>query len=200
MEQKRLDKRNLLVLGAVIVLIVIVAVIAATQKRELNPTLGPLEADATAAPVVTEAAASVPETTAAPEATESPESTEAPASTEEPAAAKEPAQAYLVVSVAGAMYEPIPLYEEGRYTVKRGDLVNTIEVTPDSIKMHASSCDNQDCVEQGVISLENRQKRVLQNMIICLPNEVVLELYTPEEVAQLLLSLVGYTGEDAANE
>lgn len=196
MEQKRLDKRNLLVLGAVIVLIVIVAVIAATQKRELNPTLGPLEADATAAPVVTEAAASVPETTAAPEATESPESTEAPASTEEPAAAKEPAQAYLVVSVAGAMYEPIPLYEEGRYTVKRGDLVNTIEVTPDSIKMHASSCDNQDCVEQGVVSLENRSKRVLQNMIICLPNEVVLELYTPEEIAALLLSMAGYTGEE----
>lgn len=208
MEQKRLDKRNLLVLGAVIVLIVIVAVIAATQKRELNPTLGPLEADATAAPVVTEAATAVPETTAAPEATEAPEatpvpeateapeSTEAPASTEEPAAAKEPAQAYLVVSVAGAMYEPIPLYEEGRYTVKRGDLVNTIEVTPDSIKMHASSCDNQDCVEQGVVSLENRSKRVLQNMIICLPNEVVLELYTPEEIAALLLSMAGYTGEE----
>ena len=196
MEQKRLDKRNLLVLGAVIVLIVIVAVIAATQKRELNPTLGPLEADATAAPVVTEAASAVPETTAAPEATEAPESTEAPASTEEPAAAKEPAQAYLVVSVAGAMYEPIPLYEEGRYTVKRGDLVNTIEVTPDSIKMHASSCDNQDCVEQGVVSLENRSKRVLQNMIICLPNEVVLELYTPEEIAALLLSMAGYTGEE----
>lgn len=196
MEQKRLDKRNLLVLGAVIVLIVIVAVIAATQKRELNPTLGPLEADATAAPVVTEAASAVPVTTAAPEATEAPESTEAPASTEEPAAAKEPAQAYLVVSVAGAMYEPIPLYEEGRYTVKRGDLVNTIEVTPDSIKMHASSCDNQDCVEQGVVSLENRSKRVLQNMIICLPNEVVLELYTPEEIAALLLSMAGYTGEE----
>ena len=181
MEQKRLDKKNLLVLGAVIVLIVIVTVIAATQKRELNPTLGPLEADTTAAPVVTEAAASVPETTAAPEATEAPESTEIPASTEEPAAANEPAQAYLVVSVAGAMYEPIPLYEEGRYTVKRGDLVNTIEVTPDSIKMHASSCDNQDCVEQGVVSLENRSKRVLQNMIICLPNEVILEVLTPEE-------------------
>lgn len=196
MEQKRFDKRNLLVLGAVIVLIVIVAVIAATQKRELNPTLGPLEADATATPVVTEAASAVPETTAAPEATEAPESTEAPASTEEPAAANEPAQAYLVVSVAGAMYEPIPLYEEGRYTVKRGDLVNTIEVTPDSIKMHASSCDNQDCVEQGVVSLENRSKRVLQNMIICLPNEVVLELYTPEEIAALLLSMAGYTGEE----
>lgn len=196
MEQKRLDKRNLLVLGAVIVLIVIVAVIAATQKRELNPTLGPLEADATAAPVVTEAAAPVLETTAAPEATKAPESTEAPASTEETAAANAPAQAYLVVSVAGAMYEPIPLYEEGRYTVKRGDLVNTIEVTPDSIKMHASSCDNQDCVEQGVVSLENRSKRVLQNMIICLPNEVVLELYTPEEIAALLLSMAGYTGEE----
>ena len=184
MEQKRLDKRNLIVLAGVVLLIALVAVIAAMQKRELNPTLGTLTADATAAPVVTQ----VPEApTAAPDAVEAPAA---------PEATREPAKAYLVVTVAGAMYEPIPLYQEERYSIRRGDMVNVIEVTPDSIRMHESSCDNQDCVEQGVVSLDNRQKRVLQNMIICLPNEVVLELYTPEEVAQLLLSMVGYTGEE----
>ena len=197
MEQKRLDKRNWIVLAAVVLLIAVVAIVAATQKRELNPTLGTLDADPTATPVVTEAA--VPAATEAPEATAEPDAAAEPEATAEPSAVREPAQAYLVVTVAGAMYEPIPLYETGRYTVTRGDLVNTIEVTPDSIRMHESSCDNQDCVEQGVVSLENKSKRVLQNMIICLPNEVVLELYTAEELTALLLELAGYTGE-AGNE
>ena len=175
MEKKSSISRNLLVIIIVVVLIAAAAVVAATQKRELNPTLGTLEADATATPV-TEEATELPQATAETEV--------------------QPANAYLVVTVAGLMYEPIPLYEEGRYTITRGDLVNTIQVTPDSIMMYESSCDNQDCVEQGVVSLENRSKRVLQNMIICLPNEVVLELYTPEELASLLLSMAGYTGEE----
>lgn len=207
MEQKRIDKKNLLVILAVIVVIAVVAIVAATQKKTLNPTLGTLEADATATPVAVEVTATpvaveatatpaAAEANATPEATAVPEAAAEPASTEAgPETTLEPAKAFLVVQVAGAMYEPIPLYEEGRYTIRRGDLVNTIEVTTDSIKMHESSCDNQDCVEQGVVSLENRSKRVLQNMIICLPNEVVLELYTPEEIAQLLLSMAGYAGE-----
>ena len=76
--------------------------------------------------------------------------------TQEPAeetTAAAPAKAYLVVTVANAVYEPIPLYEAGRYTVRRGDFVNVIEVTENSVVMAESSCDNQDCVYQGVVSL-----------------------------------------------
>lgn len=185
MEKKSAISRNLLVIIVVIVLIAVVGVIAATQQRELNPTLGELSADATAAPVATEAPAE-DESTGTPEVTETPEADDTP---------KEPANAYLVVTVAGAMYEPIPMYEEARYTITRGDMVNVIAVTEDSVCMHSSSCDNQDCVEQGTVTLKNRDGRVLQNMIICLPNEVVLELFTPEEVAQLLLGMVEYTEE-----
>ena len=104
---------------------------------------------------------------------------EAAAQTEHPAA-------YLLVTVANNVYEPIPMQEPGRYTVRRGDHVNVIEVTADSVWMAESSCDNQDCVYQGVVSLENKSQRVLQNMIICLPNEVMLELYTYEELQQVL--------------
>ena len=203
MEQKHFDKKNLLVIILVIAAIAAAAIVASMQKREINPTLGTLEADATAV------VPAVEEPTAAPEATEVPAATEAPAeevaaeATQEPETSAEmtaqPAQAYLVVSVAGMMYEPIPLYDEGRYTVTRGDLVNVIEVTPTSVRMYESSCDNQDCVEQGTVSLENYKKRVLQNMIICLPNEVVLELYTPEELTELLLSMLADSGE-AVNE
>lgn len=194
MEQKRLVKKNLIVIAALIALIALVAVVAALLKPELNPTLGTLTADPTAVPVAMQTATAVPEVTAVPEATEAPSATAAAEASSE--TTREPAKGFLVVQVAGAMYEPIPLYEAGRYTITRGDLVNTIEVTPDSIRMHESSCDNQDCVEQGTVTLENKSKRVLQNMIICLPNEVVLELYTPEELTQLLLSLAGYTGEE----
>ena len=190
--QKRFDKKNLIVIAALVLLVAAVALTAMLLKPELNPTLGTLEADPTATPVVTE----VPSATEAPAADAA--ATEAPAAetTANEGLDSLNADAYLVVSVAGMMYEPIPLVEEGRYSIRRGDLVNVIEVTPTSIKMHESSCDNQDCVEQGTVSLENYKQRVLQNMIICLPNEVVLELYTTEELAQRRLSMLDYTGEE----
>lgn len=92
-----------------------------------------------------------------------------------------PVSAYLVVSVQGVLYEPLPLAGEGSFTIKQDEsTTNTIHVTPDSVWMEHSTCDNQDCVDQGTVSLENMNSRVLSNMIICLPNEVVLELHTPE--------------------
>ncbi len=126
-----------------------------------------------------------------PAPTQSSVPTDVPAATEPSPTATEPAQAYLVVTVAGAVYEPIPLQKPGRYTVRRGEHVNVIQVTEDSVCMAESSCDNQDCVYQGVVNLENRSGRVLQNMIICLPNEVMLELYTYEE---LQVALPGWLG------
>ena len=151
MEQKRLDKKNLIVIAAVIVLIAAAAVAAVLVKKPMTPVT-------------------------------------------------EDTRAFLVVTVAGEMYEPIELTEDGRYTITRGEMVNVIEVTKDSVKMHSSTCDNQDCVLQGTVSLANREERVLQNMILCLPNEVVLELFTEEEVASLLLSMAGYAGEESADE
>jgi len=126
-----------------------------------------------------------------PEATAEPG--QVPAATEE--SAGNPAKAYLIVTVAGAVYEPIPLQEPGRYTITRGDHVNVIEVTADSVTMAESSCENQDCVLQGTVSLENRSSRVLQNMILCLPNEVMLELYTYDELLQVLAGWEGAMNE-----
>ena len=80
----------------------------------------------------------------------------------------------------------VPLTEPGRYTVTRGEHINVIEVTEDSVCMAESTCDNQDCIYQGTVTLENKNERVLQHMILCLPNEVILELYTYEELQQLM--------------
>ena len=151
MEQKRFDKKNLIVLAVVIVLIAAAAVVAVTQRKELAPVT-------------------------------------------------EDSRAFLVITVAGEMYEPIALEVDGRYTITRGDMVNVVAVTKDSVTMHSSTCENQDCVLQGTVSLQNRNDRVLQNMILCMPNEVVLELYTEAEVAEMLLNMAGYTMEDAADE
>lgn len=135
LDQVRLNRRNLIVLLAVVLLIAVAGTIALIQRGKL---------------------AEVPENTAA----------------------------YLVITVAGETYEPIRLDSAGRYTVTRGDKVNVVEVTEDSIRMHSSTCDNQDCVLQGTVTLENRADRVLQSMILCLPNEVVLELLTETEARQ----------------
>lgn len=153
-----MKKPNLLVLGGVLILIVIVAVLAAflPRTRTLSndaPSLEIIEASCDE-PVFS----SVPTPTAAPQT-----------------------EAYLVVSVRGMVYEPLPLAGEGVFAIKQDESTsNTVHVTPTSVWMEHSTCDNQDCVDQGLVSLENIENRVLGNMIICLPNEVVLELHTPE--------------------
>lgn len=135
-------------------------------------------------------------TTAPAETGSVPGTTEALAeATDVPEATQEPARAYLVVTAHGYVYEPIPLYTAGRYRITFGDNVNVVEVTEDSIRMAESTCENQDCVEQGTVTLENRSKRVLQNMIICLPNDVALELYTYEEVVELMQAYAGGQAE-----
>lgn len=102
-------------------------------------------------------------------------------------------QAYLLVTVGGVVYQPIPLQGEGQFSLTQGEtgMVNTVHVTPTSVWMADSTCDNQDCVEQGVVSLDTMNDRVLGNMIICLPHQVTLELYTAEEMAALLAQMGG---------
>lgn len=98
------------------------------------------------------------------------------------------ANAYLVVTVGSTVYQPIPLYEEGDYVINQKDsgARNIIHVTTDSVCMASSTCDNQLCVEQGTVTLDNQKDRALGNMIICLPNEVALELYSRQEMIDLI--------------
>ena len=96
---------------------------------------------------------------------------------------RSPANAYLRVSVNNRMYEPIPLDEDFSVDIKReGGYHNLVIVESGVVSMMFSTCDNQLCVHQGQVSLDNRDLRALYNQIVCLPNEVLLEVLDEQEV------------------
>lgn len=107
-------------------------------------------------------------------------------------------EAFLVLSITGhPPYEPIPVTDEERlipYEWEGHRIV--MAVGPEGIRMAESSCENQDCVEQGLVTLENRDTRPLGNMIICLPNQVTLELYNREEIVRWALGMSGGADEE----
>ena len=89
----------------------------------------------------------------------------------------------------------LPLPQEGEYTktIRQempdgSEWVNTLHVTPGGFWMEASNCEGQDCVGEGEVTLENRQERILGNMVICLPHQLVMYLLTREEAERLLCS------------
>ena len=99
------------------------------------------------------------------------------------ASKRSPGSAYLRVSVNNRMYEPIPLEEDFSVDIKReGGYHNLVVVESGAVSMMFSTCDNQLCVHQGQASLDNRDLRALYNQIVCLPNEVLLEVLDEGEV------------------
>jgi len=96
----------------------------------------------------------------------------------------------LITAGTDSRWFELPL-EENSVTLRRTkddgtEHINEICLTPDGAYMAMSTCDNQDCVEQGLVSLENKSERILQNLIVCLPNEVSIELYSREEMQAML--------------
>lgn len=63
--------------------------------------------------------------------------------------------------------------------------LNVLHLTSEGMWMEDATCEGHDCIEQGEVTFENRYERILGNMIICLPNQLVLELYTAEEYAAM---------------
>lgn len=216
-----MSKKNGYIIGAVVLIIIVVAVIGLTMpaRRDTAPVSASendeltiavsTSTSASATATVASTATAEPTATATSTATAVPTATATSAATAVPTAAAtstataesqatesadsaplQEAKVYLLATIGGIMYEPIPLLEEADYSITQQatGLENVIHVTPDSITMASSNCDNQDCVQQGTVTLENRDTRILQNMIICLPNGVTLELLTPEEVAEILQS------------
>ena len=104
----------------------------------------------------------------------------------------DPSIGYVLVqlSYSGGL---LPLPQEGEYTktIRQtmddgSEYVNVIHVTPTGFWMEKSNCEGQDCVDEGEVTLENRQERILGKMVICLPHQLMLYLITREEAVSLL--------------
>ncbi len=87
----------------------------------------------------------------------------------------------------------LPLPQEGEYkkTIRvampdGSEYVNVLHITTNGFWMEHANCEGQDCVKQGEVTLENREERILWNMIICLPHQLSAELITREEAEQML--------------
>ena len=107
-----------------------------------------------------------------------------------------PAEAYLLVTTNNGVYSPIPLNGENAFRIKQADgSENVVHIGKNSFYMESSNCDNQNCVGEGEVTLENRNSRILFNMVICLPHQLSLELLTPSETEERMLEL--YAGQEA---
>lgn len=177
--------KNVWIILAAVVLIALVGVLAMVVKPDVD-----ISGDAL--PVATQPPADEGEATGTDVATDTDIATGTDIATITDAAPVP--QSYLLVTVGNTTYRPLGLYTEGVFTLSQGEdgtVVNAVHVTPTSVWMESSTCDNQDCVEQGVVSLDTMNDRVLGNMIICLPHQVTLQLYTVEEMEALIASLEG---------
>ena len=158
----------------------------ATPEPSEVPTAKPTET-----PAVTEAPAQV----VIPAATETPvptaEPTEVPTAEPKQEAAMvgpmppkkaEVVRGYVVLTVGGRQYgDPIPMDRDKIITLRQDDdKINKVHITPEKVYMESSTCDNQDCVQQGEVHVDTYQDRILGTYVICLPNNVSIEMVPVE--------------------
>lgn len=86
------------------------------------------------------------------------------------------------IKVGSYVYKEVSLDEDQIIEINQGsNIINHVEVKDGAINMLDSTCPDQQCVDQGEITAENYEERVLRNWIICLPNQVTIELALEDE-------------------
>ena len=92
----------------------------------------------------------------------------------------ETAPGYLFIILEGRVWGIEALGEEREVTVDQGSgVVNVIHLQKDGFFMESSTCDNQLCVGEGTVTLDNWQQRILGPCVYCLPHNLQLELVVP---------------------
>lgn len=190
-------KKDSLIIGAVLLIAVVLFIVSRVMpKTDLNQktadvTLAPdaveyldatpeASAEPTDSPKATPEPTAVPEETAPAEATAEP--TEAPQSANMmgpmPVPQTEEVKGHVIITVGGRQYgDPIPMDRDKIITIRQENgEINKICITPDSVDMEYSTCENQDCIGEGTITLDNYNERILGTWIICLPNQVTIEM------------------------
>ena len=148
------------------------ATVAPTEAPTAEPTQAPTEAPAEATAEPTEAPTAEPTQEAGP-AMVGPM----------PAPQMQAVRGHVIITVGNRQYgDPIPMDREKIITVKQeSGQINKVHITPDGAWMEYSTCDNQDCVGQGHITMDNYKTRILSTFVICLPNNVTVEMVPAEE-------------------
>ena len=155
--------------------------IEATAAPTAEPTDEPTEAP-TAEPTAEPTEVPVTEVTAEP--TEAPKQEAGPMMVGPmPAPQTQEVRGHVLITVGNRQYgDPIPMDREKIITVKQENgQINKVHITPNGAWMEYSTCDNQDCVGQGHITLDNYKTRILSTFVICLPNNVTVEMVPVEE-------------------
>ena len=193
-------KDSLIIIAVLVIAVALFAVSRVMPKTDLSQktadvTLAPdaveyidatpeATAEPTDSPEPTQEPTAVPEETASIEVTVEPtaEVTKAPESANMmgpmPAQQTEEVKGYVVINVGGRQYgDPIPMDRDKIITIRQENgEINKIRITPDSVDMEYSTCENQDCIGEGTITLDNYNDRILGTWIICLPNQVTIEM------------------------
>lgn len=148
------------------------ATVAPTEAPTAEPTQAPTEAPAEATAEPTEAPTAEPTQEAGPTMV-------GPM----PAPQTQAVRGHVIITVGNRQYgDPIPMDREKIITVKQeSGQINKVHITPDGAWMEYSTCDNQDCVGQGHITMDNYKTRILSTFVICLPNNVTVEMVPAEE-------------------
>ena len=196
-------RKDLLLIALILVLAV---AMLGVSKLMPKTDLSTKTADATLAPDAIEyvtATLAPGEPTAAPTQEPTAEPTEAPTAevTAEPNAAPteapeqeaamigpmppkkaEVVRGYVLLTVGGRQYgDPIPMDRDKIITLRQeGDKINKVHITPEKVYMESSTCDNQDCVQQGEVHVDTYKDRILGTYVICLPNNVSIEMVPVE--------------------
>lgn len=86
------------------------------------------------------------------------------------------------ILVGSYVYKTVSLDEDQIIEIDQGNnIVNHVEVKDGAIFMADSTCPDQQCVYQGEITPENYEDRALRNWVVCLPNQVTIELVLEDE-------------------
>ncbi|NLG25277.1 MAG: hypothetical protein GX558_07960 [Clostridiales bacterium] len=84
---------------------------------------------------------------------------------------------YVLIQVDGEVRPPVPLTPERDISIEQENgCVNVIHLSAEGVYMAHANCRNQDCIQQGAVTLDNIDSRYLGPRIICLPNKVLIEL------------------------
>lgn len=186
-----------------VLLIVLVLALAAAMlgisKLMPKTDLSTKTADVTLAPDAIEYVEATPAPTAQPVAEVTAEPTTEPTAEPTEAPTAEPKQeaamvgpmlpkkaevvrGHVLLTVGGRQYgDPIPMDRDKIITLRQEDgKINKVHITPEKVYMESSTCENQDCVQQGEVHVDTYMDRILGTYIICLPNNVSIEMVPAE--------------------